>query len=235
MDDEQPEMQSANEVFVTTVLFESALGVLAILLGWGLGPDAREMIPEIHWSAFVPAIDWDAVMPIASGIGYGFLAAFPMLAAIEVLRRIPWEPVRALERLNDDGAVAALLQLRTSEMIVISLCAGIGEELLFRGWLMYWIADGWTMAQSADSSPTVAIVAGLIVSSIAFGLVHPLTKLYIAVAAVMGVYFGVLLMYSGNLLVPIVAHATYDALQLIMTARSGRRENSEKNGRVAAS
>jgi membrane protease YdiL (CAAX protease family) len=40
----------------------------------------------------------------------------------------------------------------------------------------------------------------------------------------MGLYFGGLVLYTGNLLVPIAAHATYDAVQLIMTARQEARE-----------
>jgi len=33
-----------------------------------------------------------------------------------------------------------------------------------------------------------------------------------------------LVLFTGNLLVPIAAHATYDAVQLILTARNERRD-----------
>lgn len=212
--------QTPDDIFLTAVVFESALGALALFLGWWLGPSARELVPEIDLGALATPIDWESLRPIGVGLGYGTLAAIPMLVAIEILRRIPWEPVRELERLSDDGVIRSLLELRPSEMLVISLCAGIGEELLFRGWLMYWIADGWAMVPGEPVSATFALGFGLVVSSIAFGLVHPLTKLYIVVAAVMGLYFGGLCIWTGNLLVPITAHAVYDAAQLVMTKRA---------------
>ena len=45
---EQPE-QTPDEVFATAVLFETALAVAAITLGWALGPSAREMMPGGVW------------------------------------------------------------------------------------------------------------------------------------------------------------------------------------------
>jgi membrane protease YdiL (CAAX protease family) len=208
MDETEPSEQSPDEVFLTAVLFESALAGLALLLGWMLGPSARAMVPEFNLAEL-----W----PILAGILYGALAAIPILLVVELIRRIPWEPIRELERLTDDGMIKALLQLRPTELIVISICAGIGEELLFRGWMMYWLVEG--AASSASAPSPAALGAALIVSSIVFGLFHPITRLYVVLAALMGMYFGALLIYTENLLVPIAAHATYDAVQLLMTAR----------------
>lgn len=199
--------QTPDEVFLTAVLFEGALAALAVLLGWAVGPSARALVPE-----FNPEQLW----PILSGILYGCLAAIPVLLFIELVRRIPWEPVRELERITDEGMMKTLLELRPLELIVISICAGIGEELLFRGWLMCWLAEG----ASATTTPENALIIALIVSSIIFGLFHPITRLYVVLATLIGLYFGALLIYTENLLVPIVAHAAYDAVQLIMTARS---------------
>lgn len=207
MEDSQPTEHSHDEVFLTAVLFESALAAFAIFLGWAIGPSARELVPQIDLA------DW---WPIGSGVLYGCLAAIPLLIFVELIRRIPWEPIRQLERLTDDGMFKVLLELRPTELIVISIAAGVGEELLFRGWLMYWII------QAADASiPPEAIVGiALLVSSIVFGLFHPITPLYVVLASLMGLYFGTLVLLSGNLLIPIVAHATYDAVQLIMASRS---------------
>jgi membrane protease YdiL (CAAX protease family) len=213
MDETEQSEQSPDEVFLTAVLFESALAGLALLLGWMLGPSARAMVPEFNLAEL-----W----PILAGILYGALAAVPILLVVELIRRIPWEPIRELERLTDDGMIKVLLQLRPTELIVISICAGIGEELLFRGWMMYWLVEGATASASAPTP--AALGAALIVSSIVFGLFHPITRLYVVLAALMGLYFGALLIYTENLLVPIAAHATYDAVQLIMTARQQESE-----------
>jgi len=195
--------QSPNDLFLTAVIFESALGLLALLLGWALGPDPRAMIPEGGF---------ENLRTIGSGLAYGCAAAVPMLLVIALIRKIPWEPVRELERLSDDGMIRTLLSLGRAELVVISLCAGVGEELLFRGWLLPWLAH----IGGADASPSpVEWGAALIGSSIAFGMVHPITRLYVVLAAAMGLYFGALLLWTDNLLIPIAAHAAYDAVQLL--------------------
>jgi len=206
MDEHEDESidQSADDLFLTAVLFESALGLIALLLGWLLGPDTRAMIPEAN------ADGW---MAIGSGLAYGVAAAAPILIAIELVRRLPFEAVRELERLGEDGMLKTLLDLGTAELLVISLCAGVGEELLFRGWLLPWLAHGGAEAATAT---TFEWGFALVASSIAFGLVHPITRLYVVLAALMGLYFGGLLLWTENLLIPIAAHAAYDAVQLIM-------------------
>ena len=46
--------------------------------------------------------------------------------------------------------------MRPAELIVISICAGDGEELLFRGWLLHWFADGLV---GVATGPTVLGIA----------------------------------------------------------------------------
>ena len=217
MSDETHEthQQTPDDVFLTAVLFESSLGLLALLLGWMIGPDARAMVPDL--------VAENAKM-IGMGILYGCVAAVPLLGFIEIVRRIPVEAVRNLERLGEDGMIGLLLQLRPLELILISVCAGVGEELLFRGWLMYWLAGGTSGMAGHPSDVELGIA--LVGSSIAFGMVHPISKLYIFLAALMGLYFGALLLYTENLLVPIVAHAAYDAVQLLIASRKSKLETS---------
>jgi uncharacterized protein len=218
-EDQENAEQNPDRVFLSAALFELALAALALFLGWAIGPSARETVPDLVV---------DELWPIFSSILLGCVAAGPILLFVEIIRRIPWEPIRELERLTDDGMLRTLLQLRPPELIMVSLCAGIGEELLFRGWLMYWIADLIGLADfSGGAEGPLAIGIALVMSSFVFGLFHPITKLYVVIAAVMGIYFGGLVLYTGNLLVPIAAHATYDAVQLILTARNERREATQ--------
>ncbi|MDA8745165.1 CPBP family intramembrane metalloprotease [Rubripirellula amarantea] len=218
MEESETEVQSPDELFLTAVVFEIALGLLALFLGWSLGPDARAMIPKV---------DSSEIWPIVNQVLWGLLATVPLLVFIEIVRRIPCEPVRELERLGEDGMMKSLLSLSPAEMVVISLCAGIGEELLFRGWLLYWLEGLYGRLFSVDAGSTAALVAALIVSSIAFGLVHPITKLYIVLAAIMGLYFGGLVIWTGSLLVPITAHAAYDAVQMILTSWLNKRKAAQ--------
>jgi membrane protease YdiL (CAAX protease family) len=100
-------------------------------------------------------------------------------------------------------------------MALVAAAAGIGEELFFRGLLQAGISDcyGWP--------------AGLILASVVFGLVHFLTAEYALYAALVGAYLGALYVFTDNLLVPIIAHALYDFVALVIVSGWGRRRLPE--------
>ena len=236
IDDSEDRIESPDALFRTAVLFESGLGLLAIGLGVLFGPDARQYLPRLEDQPW-----WD----LAVGVGGGLVAAVPMWGLVTLVRRLPFEAVRELERVGDEGLFRLLMQLSVPEMLVVSLAAGVGEELLFRGWLLPavagvtdWILTGaaaaGTDATVAMANP-VAVAAAVIVSSIAFGLVHPITKLYVVLAAAIGLYLAALMLWTGNLLIPIVAHAAYDAIQMIVAkAQKDRPTEQQTAGVVAA-
>jgi membrane protease YdiL (CAAX protease family) len=60
----------------------------------------------------------------------------------------------------------------------------------------------------------------VVASAVAFGLMHPVTPTYIVLATLIGIYLGGLVIWTGNLLVAIAAHAVYDAVHLLI-ARHG--------------
>lgn len=250
-DETEEDAQSPDEVLFTAIGVEAGLGVLAIILGVWIGPNARDLIPPSTWAG-LPAI--------LGGIGLGIAATIPLLFFIGVVRRIDHPAVRELEVLGEHPMLRTMLQLRPSELLAISLCAGVGEELLFRGWLMpllagtdgslanvdvesplRWYATGGWLGSTTDGvtatwsgwSAWFATIDGprlliaWVVSSIAFGMFHPISKLYIVLTGVMGLYFGLLVIVTGNLLIPITAHALYDAIQLWGAARQMRAEANE--------
>ncbi len=94
-----------------------------------------------------------------------------------------------------------------TELALLSLMAGVGEEALFRGVVQEVLAG--------RLPPWGALLAagGL------FGLAHWVTPTYAVLAAVVGVYLGLLYLASGNLLAPIVTHALYDLAALSVLAR----------------
>lgn len=87
-------------------------------------------------------------------------------------------------------------------LLVIALAAGIGEELLFRGVLQ------------PVAERLLPTLAALVVVSLLFGLCHAITPTYALIATIIGAYLGALLLFTGNLLVPIVVHALYDLVAL---------------------
>jgi uncharacterized protein len=200
--------QSPDSVFTTAIMIEMGLGVLAIVFGWCSGVDVRQWIPRL---------DAGQGANIAGALALGALAAVPMLIAIELVERINWEPIRKLQELENMPIVSALLGLSVMELMAISVAAGVGEELLVRGWLLGWITGPLT------SATPQGLFIGLMVSSIAFGLMHPITPAYAVITFVIGLYLGGLVLFSGNLLIPIAAHTVYDAVHLILAKRQSRR------------
>ncbi|WP_404306393.1 CPBP family intramembrane glutamic endopeptidase [Neorhodopirellula lusitana] len=256
-DSELDEEQTPDELFRTAVLVEGGLGAIALGAGYLVGPSARDLVPTTE--------QWEAIV---GGIGLGIVATIPLLLFMSVLRRIKHPAIEKLDELSDHPMIGLMLKLNAWELLAISLCAGVGEELLFRGWLMpflasmvgeglsptteafsllpedvsvdrpWWAWGGFAsqVALQPDATATWTeqfsswwtatqgwpMVVALIGSSVLFGFVHPMTKLYIFVTGMMGFYFAVLLILSGNLLIPIVAHALYDAVQLWSAASEAK-------------
>ena len=230
--------QTPVELFWTAVLFEGGLGVAAIILGWAFDLDVREHIPKFalaesagqswaesagqSWAESVPTL-----IVLASSVGWGLAATVPMLLAIVAVQKLPLRSIRELDRLTQEDFFRSLLRLSYLELAAISLAAGVGEELLFRGWLLPTIGSmgDWVIDQFGLSEPSASMVFGdariglpmiaaVLLSSLAFGLVHPLSKAYVVVVFFIGLYLAFLLVWTDNLLIPIVAHAAYDAAQL---------------------
>jgi len=194
----------ADEVFRNAILIELGLGFVALFLGWLTGVDVRRWLPEL-----APGQAW----PILVASGWGLLAALPMIVVVEALQRIDWAPLRELHELDRSPLVATLLSLRPMELIAISIAAGVGEELLVRGWLMAW----WI--GPLESATPVRLAVALIGSALVFGLMHPVTPIYVVLATLMGIYLGWVVIWTENLLIAIVAHAAYDSVQLLDSRR----------------
>ena len=90
--------------------------------------------------------------------------------------------------------------LSRSKKVGFSVFAGVGEEILFRGFLLGFLA--------IHLPPTVAI--GL--SAAAFGAAHFLSSRYVFFATLIGVLWGTIYWWTGNLWIPIVVHALHDML-----------------------
>ncbi|MEM9825793.1 MAG: CPBP family intramembrane glutamic endopeptidase [Planctomycetota bacterium] len=217
---------SLDAFFRSAVIYEVGLGFLALFLGLVLGPDARESLPNLMAGDF---------RQVAEGLGWGVLAAIPMGLVVFGVMQLPLESVRRLEALGEEPTFRELMRLSLPSLFVLSFCAGVGEELFFRGWMVPAMesmlggseaiattsdrgaaADSWLAIFTRISRPTWG---ALILSSLIFGLFHFITRLYVVVATFIGLYLGLLLVFTDNLLIPIVAHTVYDAAQFWLAKR----------------
>jgi membrane protease YdiL (CAAX protease family) len=187
MDNEQP---SRGEVVRLAILFEGGLGVLACAAGWLVGVLPWE---KLHW-------DW-------AGLGLGLAAGVPMLGLLLLFALCPWAPFRRIGDFVEKVVRPLFRECTVGDLALISVLAGLGEELFFRGLIQEGLS-GWLGAW-----PAVAV------SAVLFGLLHPMTPMYAVLAAGAGAYFGATFLLSGNLLVAATAHAFYDFAALIYLLR----------------
>ncbi|MCG2581034.1 MAG: CPBP family intramembrane metalloprotease [Marinobacter sp.] len=92
-------------------------------------------------------------------------------------------------------------------LVILSIMAGFGEELLFRGVIQGWLTERF------------GAVFALAVAAIGFGLVHFLSFLYFVIATLLGVVLGLAYVWSESLLLIMVWHGVYDLVALYCLRR----------------
>jgi membrane protease YdiL (CAAX protease family) len=185
------------QIVIAAIVFEGAIGLFA----WGAGHLVEIPIEEITvWNP--------------NHLGRGTLAALPALFLLLALIRIPSPPLVRLRNFVRSQIVPLFRECSAAELLLIAVLAGIGEEMLFRGVIQHGLAE--------RIGPPSGMIIGITVASVLFALAHALTWTYALLAGLISVYFGWLLAISGNLLVPIAAHAAYDFLAFVYLLRFER-------------
>jgi membrane protease YdiL (CAAX protease family) len=142
-----------------------------------------------------------------AGVAAGVLAALPMLGLLAWCLRTPWLPMRRLVTLVEERLGPYLADAPAGGIVLLAGLAGLGEELLFRGVIQAGLAE------------RMPVWLALAAASLLFGAGHWVSASYAALAALIGAYLGGVLLVTGNLLAPIVAHAVYDVVALTVLAR----------------
>jgi membrane protease YdiL (CAAX protease family) len=184
---------------------EGGLGLLALLAGWLLGHWPAEGIDFSRWSSLAEA------GPQLQAAGYGLIATGPLLLALWTIDRVPLAPLRSLRRIAEELLPQMFAGASVLQLAVVSLAAGVGEELLFRG----LVQGGLSRLIGDPAGPWIALA----VASLLFGVCHWLNTTYAVAAALAGLYFGLLFWLTGSLWTPLVAHAAYDFLALLYLVR----------------
>src|SRR5699024_8812675 len=182
-------------ILPAALLAQTAVVALAVLLAWLAG-----LQPWRHsdYSLRAVSLAVAATVPLA-GI-------FLLVPADKY-----WRWAREMQAVATRLAALLFAGRVPGAIVAVSVLAGVGEELLFRGVIQTWLGQ--------QTSPAI----GLIGASVLFGLAHAVSRSYAVLTAVVGAYLGLLYHWSGNLFIPVVVHALYDSLPLHYSLRRAGR------------
>ena len=192
---------------VAALCFEGAILAVAIGLGWMLGIDPFE---SFRWTF--------------AGIFWGLFATVPLLCLLYGILHCHWLPIVKLSDMVFRILGPPLCACRWYDLLVLAAMAGLCEEFLFRGFLQVWLAG-----DQAASMGSIRLVVALLASNLVFGLLHPLTCMYVLLVFATGCYLGVVgwldpIPETGhpNLIVPVIAHGVYDWIAFMVIVRKSR-------------
>ena len=154
----------------------------------------------------VAAFVWARLVGIPLRLGNGptgviwGIAAAGLLAVVNLaLLRWPvavW-PAPALRHVCRAIVKPLFEHVAVWQILLVSALAGVGEELLFRG--------------------VIQPLVGLVIASVLFGAIHIGSRALVGYgvwAACIGAVMGWLVLATGGLVAPVIAHGVYDALAL---------------------
>ncbi|WP_304192494.1 CPBP family intramembrane glutamic endopeptidase [Phenylobacterium aquaticum] len=155
---------------------------------------------------------------LAAAVGAYMLVA--LLPLFQSLRGPRWRRAYAAAYRRGFAEIAGMLPntaLERAAWALLSLTAGVCEELYFRGFLIRVLQE---------RGPELPLAAALVVSSLIFGLGH----LYQGAKGVLGTTiggagFGLLFLLTGSLIPGVVLHALID-LQIAYVLTPGREETA---------
>ena len=165
------------------LIAEGGLALLAL----ALGAVSERALPPGAFAASLPAI------------AAGFIAPLPLMVLGQLAHQgyehgsgLLHRSYRQMVEVLRPALGSTVTRMNWWQINTVSIAAGVGEEMLFRGVLQAWL--------------------GLWITSLLFGLAHAMNATYFLVTVGVGLYFGALYEWSGNLWTPIIAHAVYDVV-----------------------
>ena len=187
------------------LIVEGGMAMVALLLGWFGFFDHHQSLNEIGLPQWVYGFTW------------GVIATLPMLIGLAAIHYCPIRFLEPMKKFVDEKLHPLFRGSSTFELLLLSLLAGFGEELLFR----WCLQGGLTTALTPWAGAHAATLIGLLIASALFGLCHWINVSYAVTTFVIGLFLGLTMIWSGSFLVPAIAHALYDFIALIYIVKSG--------------
>lgn len=187
------------------VLVEGGLALLGMVLAWAAGFDALAR----------PSLKEENVALLSTAVGLG--AGLVLFGIMYAMDKLPWIGLEDFHDLVDRALGELLREVTLLQMIALSAAAGIGEEVLFRGFLQQGVADAMRRMEFTELQAQCAAIGA---ASLIFGLVHAVSKTYVVIATVIGGLLGYLYIASDDIVAPIVAHGVYDFIAILYFVRT---------------
>ena len=188
---------SASGLTLLVLGSEAALTLIAALGAyWFSFHDPRIPLNQVFWGG------WESTTWV------GFLLAIPLFGfIIGLLPKVP--AIQKSMASMEQSLMPMFRDMRSWQAIFISCCAGLGEEIFFRwfllGGLSLYLPWWWAC----------------LISSIVFGLGHYLSNAYFIITTFVGVLLALVYLYFG-LGAAIACHATYDFLAILYLRKKYR-------------
>jgi membrane protease YdiL (CAAX protease family) len=184
-----------------------------LLLLWLATRLAR--VPFAEYLALKPVGARCMAFALACTLGYG--AASDLLSyAVGRGLAVPW-----VQQIYADGRAGGTLWLL---LLAILVAAPIGEEVLFRGFLL----RGW--AASRLRAPGAIVLASAIWAGMHVQYDWPI----IGEIFGLGLLFGYLRVRSGSTVTTIIAHSAYGLVAMVQASRAGRMTRPRRGGAAAS-
>lgn len=185
---------------ISTGLAVGFYGVM-VLLAYGIGAWWLDLDLLVWHDRYESPLWLDA--SLGMGLGVATVIASRILERTTEWARMLGEEFRKI-----------LGRMDPFQVLVLAIASGVAEEVFFRGFLQQALSDLWLGNDWL----------GLVVASLIFGLIHvgPDRKKFLPwtiMAVVLGFAFGLLYLYTGNILAPMVAHFTINFFNLLHITR----------------
>lgn len=179
---------------IQAILFEGAMALLGALLALICGLD----LSKAFYTPDLATLFSQIALGIGLAVGLGIF--------FTILDYIPSSHLKQISDLTKETVSETMKNSSRINRFLVCLMAGVGEEVLFRGFIFLAIFEFWPWGLEFNMNIIVAVV----VSSILFGLGHYVTAIYFLITGLLGVAFCLVFLRTGLLIAPLVAHALYD-------------------------
>ncbi len=179
-----------NRMTLIVLVVEAVLAAVGLVVGWWIGTPILEVTRVDLYSGVLALA---ATLPLVAFVFWGMRTKLAFFARLQELFRETLVPLFA--------------SCSRLEILLISIMAGIGEEVFFRAFLQ------GSLGRVVNPWIALALVSAL------FGLAHYVSLSYAIITGLLGVYMGTLLLLTGNLFVAVAVHALFDFVAILYISR----------------